>query len=119
MQRLFMDSATIYRMPVPYERDELVQVCKEVIRANNSHERRLHKAGRVSRLWRNRRMHRKPIIRSTSPSPRGNGAPTSAPKVSNNGVDVCISSWQRVAPNTIPALAKAGGNYLSEPVDQR
>jgi branched-chain amino acid aminotransferase len=29
------------------------------------------------------------------------------------GVDVCISSWQRVAPNTVPALAKAGGNYLS------
>ncbi len=29
------------------------------------------------------------------------------------GVDVCISSWQRVAPNTLPALAKAGGNYLS------
>jgi branched-chain amino acid aminotransferase len=28
-------------------------------------------------------------------------------------VDVCVSSWQRVAPNTIPALAKAGGNYLS------
>ena len=30
-----------------------------------------------------------------------------------HGVDVCISSWQRVAPNTLPALAKAGGNYLS------
>ncbi|MCL4779149.1 MAG: branched-chain amino acid transaminase [Gammaproteobacteria bacterium] len=29
------------------------------------------------------------------------------------GVDVCISSWQRAAPNTIPTLAKAGGNYLS------
>ncbi|MEJ2603966.1 MAG: branched-chain amino acid transaminase, partial [Gammaproteobacteria bacterium] len=29
------------------------------------------------------------------------------------GVDVCVSSWQRVAPNTMPALAKAGGNYLS------
>jgi branched-chain amino acid aminotransferase len=29
------------------------------------------------------------------------------------GVDVCVSSWQRVAPNTIPALAKAAGNYLS------
>jgi branched-chain amino acid aminotransferase len=28
-------------------------------------------------------------------------------------VDVCVSSWQRVAPNTIPALAKASGNYLS------
>src|SRR5690606_7385603 len=29
------------------------------------------------------------------------------------GVDVCVSSWQRVAPNTVPTLAKAGGNYLS------
>jgi branched-chain amino acid aminotransferase len=29
------------------------------------------------------------------------------------GVDVCISSWQRPAPNTLPAIAKAGGNYLS------
>ena len=29
-----------------------------------------------------------------------------------NGVDAGISSWQRVAPNTIPAMAKAGGNYL-------
>lgn len=29
------------------------------------------------------------------------------------GVDVCVSSWRRVAPNTIPAAAKAGGNYLS------
>src|SRR5690606_13772981 len=29
------------------------------------------------------------------------------------GVDVCISSWARPAPNTLPAMAKAGGNYLS------
>ncbi|MEI6181284.1 MAG: branched-chain-amino-acid transaminase, partial [Chloroflexales bacterium] len=29
------------------------------------------------------------------------------------GVDVCVSSWNRFAPNTIPALAKAGGNYLN------
>ena len=29
------------------------------------------------------------------------------------GVDVCVSSWQRMAPNTIPAMAKGGGNYLS------
>jgi branched-chain amino acid aminotransferase len=29
------------------------------------------------------------------------------------GVDVCISSWNRAAPNTLPALAKAAGNYLS------
>ena len=29
------------------------------------------------------------------------------------GSDACVSSWQRFAPNTIPAGAKAGGNYLS------
>lgn len=29
------------------------------------------------------------------------------------GVNVCVSSWNRFAPNTLPALAKAGGNYLN------
>ena len=29
-----------------------------------------------------------------------------------NGVDVQVSSWNRPAPNTLPAMAKAGGNYL-------
>jgi len=31
----------------------------------------------------------------------------------SKGVDVCVSSWTRSAPNTIPTLSKAGGNYLS------
>ncbi|MEO8011411.1 MAG: branched-chain amino acid transaminase [Dokdonella sp.] len=30
-----------------------------------------------------------------------------------HGADVCVSSWTRPAPNTIPSWAKAGGNYLS------
>lgn len=30
-----------------------------------------------------------------------------------HGADVCVSSWQRPAPNTLPSWAKAGGNYLS------
>jgi branched-chain amino acid aminotransferase len=29
------------------------------------------------------------------------------------GVDVCVSSWRRAAPNTFPTMAKAGGNYLN------
>jgi branched-chain amino acid aminotransferase len=29
------------------------------------------------------------------------------------GVDVCISSWNRLAPNTLPAMAKAGANYMN------
>jgi branched-chain amino acid aminotransferase len=30
-----------------------------------------------------------------------------------HGVDVCVSSWTRMAPNTLPALAKAGANYMN------
>jgi branched-chain amino acid aminotransferase len=29
------------------------------------------------------------------------------------GVDVCVSSWTRLAPNTLPSLAKAGANYMN------
>jgi branched-chain amino acid aminotransferase len=29
------------------------------------------------------------------------------------GVDVCVSSWNRLAPNTLPTLAKAGANYMN------
>jgi branched-chain amino acid aminotransferase len=35
------------------------------------------------------------------------------PEALEQGIDAGISSWQRIAPNTLPALAKAGGNYLS------
>src|SRR5438477_356436 len=29
------------------------------------------------------------------------------------GVDVCVSSWNRIAPNTLPAMAKSGANYMN------
>ena len=29
------------------------------------------------------------------------------------GVDVCVSSWSRLAPNTLPSIAKAGANYMN------
>lgn len=35
------------------------------------------------------------------------------PEALAQGVDVCVSSWARMAPNTLPALAKAAGNYLN------
>lgn len=31
----------------------------------------------------------------------------------DNGVDVCISSWDRITPNALPSMAKAGGNYMN------
>jgi branched-chain amino acid aminotransferase len=30
-----------------------------------------------------------------------------------NGVDVCVSSWHRMAPNTLPAMAKTAANYMN------
>ena len=111
MQRLY-DSAKIYRMTIPYELAELTRVCKEIISANNLSE------GAYIR----------PIAFlgygdvGLSPKP---GHPVDVAVAAWNwgaylgkdgleqGVDVCISSWQRVAPNTIPTMAKAGGNYLS------
>jgi branched-chain amino acid aminotransferase len=30
-----------------------------------------------------------------------------------DAVDVCVSSWTRLAPNTLPAMAKAGANYMN------
>jgi branched-chain amino acid aminotransferase len=32
---------------------------------------------------------------------------------SDEGVDVCVSSWNRLAPNTMPAMSKAGANYMN------
>ncbi|HJZ66629.1 MAG TPA: aminotransferase class IV, partial [Blastocatellia bacterium] len=31
----------------------------------------------------------------------------------DEGVDVCVSSWTRIAPNTLPAMAKSGANYMN------
>jgi branched-chain amino acid aminotransferase len=35
------------------------------------------------------------------------------PEALEKGIDVCVSTWQRPAPNTLPTMAKAGGNYLN------
>lgn len=111
IRRLF-DSARIYRMPIPYSPDELISVCKDIIVAN-----KLMNGAYI-----------RPIALlgygeiGLSPKPGHAvdvaiaawewGAYLGADSF-EKGVDVCISSWQRVAPNTVPALAKAGGNYLS------
>jgi len=106
MQRL-INSGKIYRMDVPYSREELVAGMVELVRANG-----------VSPCY------IRPIVL------RGYGHlgvnPMESPVevyIANyewgrylghggdEGVDVCVSSWSRLAPNTLPAMAKAGANY--------
>jgi branched-chain amino acid aminotransferase len=110
--RRMFDSAKIYRMPMPFSSDEINAACREVVAVNG--------------------LARGAYIRPVAF--RGYGEIGVTPKIEpptdvaiaawewgkylghgseEEGVDVCVSSWNRVAPNTLPALAKAGGNYLS------
>jgi branched-chain amino acid aminotransferase len=109
MRRL-LESAKIYRMEIPYSLDELCQAVLDTIRVNGLKE-----------------CYVRPVVF------RGHGTlgvlpfecPVETviavwqwgqylgPEALERGVSVCTSSWNRMAPNTFPALAKAGGNYLN------
>ncbi len=108
--RRLEESARIYQMPLKHEAGELAEASRELFRRNEMTEGYL-----------------RPLVI------RGFGAlglnPTASPvetylmgwpwgqylgaKALEEGVDACVSTWLRPAPNTFPALAKAGGNYLN------
>lgn len=106
MQRL-IDSAKIYRMPLPYSLEQLTAAVIDVIEANGAAPcyvrpiafRGYGEVG-VNPL-------RSPIEVYIANYPWGKYVP------GNEGADVCVSSWSRLAPNTMPSLAKAGANYMN------
>jgi branched-chain amino acid aminotransferase len=109
MRRL-VDSGKIYRMDVPYSVDELTNAMLDVIRENNMRACYvrplvLRGYGDVGVLPNNN-----PIETYIACFPWGRYLGEAALK---DGVDVCVSSWTRIAPNTLPALAKAGANYMN------
>jgi branched-chain amino acid aminotransferase len=109
MQRL-LDSAKIYRIDVDYNLDQLCDAAGELVASNQ--------------VW---PCYLRPIAM------RGYGeagvnpfnSPTEVYMVNypwgkylgsgdvTEGVDVCVSSWARIAPNTMPAMSKAGANYMN------
>lgn len=110
LERLFW-SASIYRINIPYSLEELHAACRETVSASGLSSAYL-----------------RPIVFrgdcGLGVIPRELNASDTAIMVTQwgaylgedgleNGIKACITSWQRVAPNTIPAGAKAGGNYLS------
>jgi branched-chain amino acid aminotransferase len=109
MRRL-VDSGKIYRMDVPYSVDELTNAMLDVIRENNMRACYIRPLvlrgyGDVGVLPNNN-----PIETYIACFPWGRYLGEEALK---DGVDVCVSSWTRIAPNTLPALAKAGANYMN------
>jgi branched-chain amino acid aminotransferase len=109
IRRLF-DSCRIYRIAIPYSQDELIQATVDTIAANEL------KACYIRPLVirGGQQMGFNPIgvpietfiICYHWPTFLGEDA-------LRLGVDVCVSSWRRAAPDTFPTMAKAGGNYLS------
>lgn len=103
-------SAHIYRMPIEYSGEALEEACLETIRANEMES-----------------CYIRPIVFRGYHSLGVN--PLSCPveayiavwewgkylgeEALVEGVDVMVSSWNRVATNTLPAIAKAAGNYLN------
>ncbi len=110
-QRLF-DSAKIYRINLPFSVEQINEACRQVIAANNLAKGAYIRPvafkgyGEIGVTPR----HEPPTEVAIAAWEWGKYLGADAEE---HGVDACISSWQRVAPNTIPALAKAGGNYLS------
>jgi branched-chain amino acid aminotransferase len=108
-KRLF-DSAKIYRMQIPYTPEQINQACKDAVRENklnNAYLRPFAFLGNVG-LGVNPKSHKADVAVAAMEwgTYLGEGA-------LDTGVDACVSSWNRLAANTMPTAAKAGGNYLS------
>src|SRR5215469_476037 len=111
-RRLF-DSAKIYRIHMPYSAEAVNDACRHVIAANGL----------------KRGAYLRPVVvkgyGEIGVSPKTDpptdvavaagewGRYLATHEEEEAGVDVWSSSWNRVARNTLPALAKAAGNYLS------
>jgi branched-chain amino acid aminotransferase len=108
--RRLRDSAKVYRMTYDYSEETLTAALEELIQKNDLEE-----------------CYIRPVIfrgyGTVGVNPSGSPVETYlvcwpwgtylGEGALERGVDVCISSWARPAPNTLPAMAKAGGNYLS------
>jgi len=108
-KRLF-NSCKMYRMDIPYSMDEFNAAVVETVRANGL-----------------RSCYVRPIVyrgyRALGVDPFPNPVDCAilvwewgkylGDEALEGGVDVRVSSWWRMAPNTFPALAKAGANYMN------
>ena len=108
--RRLENSAKVYRMPIAFTTDELIEACCETIRANefqSCYIRPIAFRGFGNTIGVN--PLRNPVEVFIACWPWGKYLGEEA----MNGVDVCVSSWRRIAADSMPAVAKATGNYLN------
>jgi branched-chain amino acid aminotransferase len=104
------NSCRVYRLEVPYPRDEVRRAIMEIVIANGHTSCYIRPI--VFRGWETFAVD-------------GRSCPTHASVITvemgkylgqdalENGVDVGVSSWRRMAPDTYPAAAKLGGQYIN------
>ena len=109
VKRLY-DSAKIYRMEIPYTEDELEEAILETIRINNLQA-----------------CYIRPVVFRGFGELAVNPMPCPievviavwewgkylGPEALEKGVSVRFASWNRLAPNTMPSLAKVAANYMN------
>ncbi|TEU05667.1 MAG: branched-chain amino acid transaminase [Candidatus Aminicenantes bacterium] len=109
IKRLY-NSCKMYRMEIPFTQEELEQAVIQTIKANKL------KACYIRPV-----VYRGYGTLGVDPFPNPidcailvwEWGQYLGEKALENGVDVKISTWQRMAPNTFPALAKSGANYMN------
>lgn len=108
--RRLYNSCKIYRMSVPYTEDQFNAAVVECVRAN-----------KLPACYIRPIVYRGYNMLGVNPFPNPVDCAVLVwewgkylgPEALENGIDVCVSSWWRMAPNTFPAMAKAGANYMN------
>jgi branched-chain amino acid aminotransferase len=105
-----MHSARIYRMEMPFTREQIRQACLEVVAVNELKACYLRPL--IYRGYENLGVNPfgSPVEVAVAAFPWGKYLGDDA---LTKGVAVKVSSWWRISPNTLPAMAKASANYMN------
>jgi branched-chain amino acid aminotransferase len=113
MQRL-VNSAKIYRMDFPYNRQTLCDATVELIRKSGLNECYIRPI-----VFRGLDEDKPAFGVNPFPNPINVYIATwqwgkyLGEEAIEAGIDVCVSSWTRITSNSLPAMAKAGANYMN------
>lgn len=105
-----LNSAKIYRMEIPYTADELDEAMLNTVGANGLEECYVRPVAYRGYGTLGVDPSNCPVDVAIATWPWGKYLGDEALE---KGVSVCFSSWNRIAPNTMPAMAKAGANYMN------
>ena len=107
-----INSAKIYRMNVPYSHQELKNACQIIVSSNDLNEGAYIRPI-AFRGYDDLGLHAHDNDAIDVVVAAWEWGPYLGNASLNDGVDACVSSWNKINPNTVPFMAKASGNYLS------